>query len=160
MALIACKECKKEVSSKAEKCPHCGVRMKRETAGCGTLIAFIIFVIVMANVWNSFTTKPAPQTVNQPKEPEPFDAYRTVSATCPPIIQELSKYDYKWTDTTFNLRFKSGGSKTADPNIVTYFGDRLQMQNGLGAWMNVIYYCDINLATGKIVDVRVEHGRL
>lgn len=29
MALIKCRECTKEVSSKADKCPHCGVAVAR-----------------------------------------------------------------------------------------------------------------------------------
>jgi hypothetical protein len=45
MALIKCKECGNEVSSKAEKCPHCGVTVKEKTSGCAWL--FLILIIFM-----------------------------------------------------------------------------------------------------------------
>lgn len=34
MAMIKCKECGGEVSSKAEACPKCGVRLKAKPSGC------------------------------------------------------------------------------------------------------------------------------
>ncbi|HTB63337.1 MAG TPA: zinc ribbon domain-containing protein [Opitutales bacterium] len=44
MALTTCKECGKPVSSKAEKCPNCGVTIKVKTSGCAWL--FLILVIL------------------------------------------------------------------------------------------------------------------
>lgn len=34
MAMIKCKECGGEVSSKADACPKCGVRLKAKPSGC------------------------------------------------------------------------------------------------------------------------------
>ena len=50
MALIKCKECGSEVSSKADACPKCGVKIKKKT-GCGTmlvalLLAFLAFGVI------------------------------------------------------------------------------------------------------------------
>ena len=42
MALIACKECGKEISSKASKCPNCGVRLKMHI-----ILKIIIFFMVL-----------------------------------------------------------------------------------------------------------------
>jgi hypothetical protein len=44
MALIHCKECGKEVSSKADKCPHCGVRLK---SGCLMKLLYIVIGIII-----------------------------------------------------------------------------------------------------------------
>lgn len=45
MALINCRECSKEISNEAEKCPHCGAaRKKSHGLGTITLFAFIAFV--------------------------------------------------------------------------------------------------------------------
>lgn len=55
MALIKCKECGREVSNKAEKCPNCGVKIK--SGGCGCLsfvlvgiLSVIIFVFIIGNL--------------------------------------------------------------------------------------------------------------
>lgn len=49
MALVACKECQKDVSTKAAKCPNCGVRLKANPMWvvlwvvAGLLAAFFLF---------------------------------------------------------------------------------------------------------------------
>lgn len=57
MALIKCKECEKEVSTKAEKCPNCGAPVKKKGIGClgfsVLFIGFIVFVIVLGSVLNT-----------------------------------------------------------------------------------------------------------
>jgi hypothetical protein len=50
MALVKCKECGKEVSSKAETCPNCGVTIKKKSSspgclGTGLLIILALFFI-------------------------------------------------------------------------------------------------------------------
>lgn len=44
MAIINCKECGKEVSSKADKCPHCGIRLK---SGCLMKLVYIVIGIIV-----------------------------------------------------------------------------------------------------------------
>lgn len=56
MALTKCKECKKEVSTSAKTCPHCGVKdpgfgAKQKLGGC--LILIIIVAAVMYFVGGS-----------------------------------------------------------------------------------------------------------
>ncbi len=46
MAIIKCKECQNEISSKAEKCPYCGVKVKR--LGCGGLFVLFFIIAVIA----------------------------------------------------------------------------------------------------------------
>jgi hypothetical protein len=50
MALIKCKECGNDVSSKALTCPKCGIRIARKPMGCGTAIGIlaIIFIAIPA----------------------------------------------------------------------------------------------------------------
>jgi hypothetical protein len=51
MAMIKCPECKKEMSSQAEACPHCGAKQKKGCSiGCLTstiLVSLVIFVIFL-----------------------------------------------------------------------------------------------------------------
>ena len=46
MALIACKECGKEISDQAKICPQCGVPLRFEV-GCGTLFLVLLFAVVL-----------------------------------------------------------------------------------------------------------------
>lgn len=50
MALIACSECKKQISSKAEACPHCGARAKKKPSGCAPalLVGGLIVILIVA----------------------------------------------------------------------------------------------------------------
>lgn len=95
----------------------------------------------------------------QTKQKKP-DYYTSVSVACPPMIEHMAKYDFKWTDGWFDFKFQPRPLRTRDPDVVSYYGDKLKLQNGFGAWMNVIYYCDVNTKTGMIVNVRVKQGRL
>jgi hypothetical protein len=47
MALIKCKECKTEISSKAETCPKCGVRVAEQPMGCATSIVRLIYFVLL-----------------------------------------------------------------------------------------------------------------
>jgi len=44
MALITCKECKKEISSNASTCPHCGCN--RTTASRFWLFFFVVLAVI------------------------------------------------------------------------------------------------------------------
>lgn len=48
MALIKCKECGSTVSSKADACPSCGVRLQRKPIGCGTAVLLVIGAMFVA----------------------------------------------------------------------------------------------------------------
>ena len=53
MALIKCKECGTEVSSKAETCPKCGARVAAKPMGCGTFIGVIFLGGIIVSVFSS-----------------------------------------------------------------------------------------------------------
>ena len=69
MALIACKECGKEVSKKAETCPHCGAPLKKQPTqyGFGTLVLLGVVVIVLIGVFSSDDTS-IPSAAKTPEE--------------------------------------------------------------------------------------------
>ena len=48
MALKTCKECGKEISTKADKCPNCGAPIKKKSqVGCLGAVIIIIFVLIL-----------------------------------------------------------------------------------------------------------------
>ena len=55
MALIKCKECKKEISNKAKTCPNCGAPVKRKRLGCGALILILIIAPIIISIFTTST---------------------------------------------------------------------------------------------------------
>lgn len=45
MSLVKCKECKKEISTKAELCPHCGTKVTKRTSAF-TWIVLVILILI------------------------------------------------------------------------------------------------------------------
>lgn len=56
MALIKCKECGSEVSSKAETCPKCGARVAAKPMGCGSMIGLSIIGLILFSLISSNST--------------------------------------------------------------------------------------------------------
>lgn len=73
MALIKCKECGTEVSSKAESCPKCGAKVKAKGMGCGTLIALVFFIgiIALAHSPSKNTGSSSISSSSSPPSPDP-----------------------------------------------------------------------------------------
>jgi len=55
MALIKCKECRKEVSTKAEVCPHCGARIKEKTGYLSYIIVGTFLVLILSALFSNDT---------------------------------------------------------------------------------------------------------
>ena len=66
MALVKCKECGKEVSTKADACPNCGAKVKKPT-GCGTLIVVtLVGVLVLVIAFGGSDKGTSPTTAAAP----------------------------------------------------------------------------------------------
>ena len=76
MALIKCKECGNPVSGKAEKCPHCGVAVKRKTGGCAMFVALFGGIFLIGYIASLFpqrnstlhrpSDQPSPESAQEP----------------------------------------------------------------------------------------------
>jgi len=55
MALKKCKECGKEVSTKADLCPHCGAKQKRKGIGCGGVLLILIVIGFIGFIVSQFS---------------------------------------------------------------------------------------------------------
>lgn len=84
MALKKCKECGKEVSTKAKICPHCGAELKKERKpiGCGTAILAFILIFIIINHFSKTRDTP-----NQSKK-------KTVKTTKQQIEEPPKVIDY------------------------------------------------------------------
>jgi hypothetical protein len=79
------------------------------------------------------------------------------SAYCQDEIARLARYSVRWTDTTKFSRFRWLNKKQGS---VTFVGDKVEFQNGFGAFMPHTYECDFDPASKKVLDVRAAPGRL
>lgn len=97
MALIKCKECGSEVSSKADACPKCGARVAAKPMGCGTLIVAIILGLVIISAFSSIfsSTSRSEKPSAQPIQP----SASTAKAPSPPAPPEPgSQWNYHHND--------------------------------------------------------------
>lgn len=96
MALIACSECRREVSDKAVSCPHCGAPInqmaaipvkpqKDKNVGCGTVIAVVVAAILVG------------QCVAKVKTPSPTAAsVPAIEAPARTAAQEWERIQARW----------------------------------------------------------------
>lgn len=83
----------------------------------------------------------------------------TAGIYCVAPVERLAKNSVQWTDGALEPKFSRFRWSDASQRSVTMVGDKAQFQNGFGAYINVVYECDINVETRKVEDVRVREGR-
>ncbi|MDC0500085.1 hypothetical protein OAN58_04350 [Paracoccaceae bacterium] len=68
---------------------------------------------------------------------------------CKPKVEALAKYTFRWTDTWTESKFPSYVTVVREPYVLTISGDKIEMQNGFGAFVKTKYYCHYNTKTGE-----------
>lgn len=179
MALVNCKECKKEVSNKAKTCPHCGVKNPAVRAK-DTVIGLVAIVVAVTLVMQCMggsekgdkgkDEPAAKETAEQAAANEAAckadlqcwgDKHAiAASVACAREIEKLAKYSHKWTDGMMETKFPRFRWANKDHSAVTYIGDKIQFQNGFGAMQNHLYQCDYDPVAKLVLDVRASPGRL
>jgi len=83
MALIKCKECKTEVSSKAVACPKCGVRIASKSMGLGSIFSLLFLVVIVGYTFspNRNTNTPTPSTNINSSQPSSISVVEKTLAT-------------------------------------------------------------------------------
>jgi hypothetical protein len=69
MALTKCKECKKEVSTKADKCPHCGAPVKKQGGLLRATGVILVMLVAIPVVISLFVDRPHSDLVPAKKSP-------------------------------------------------------------------------------------------
>jgi hypothetical protein len=180
MALGNCKECKKEVSTKADRCPHCGIKnptTKAKDVLVGLLaLVFIGFVVSKCSGSDSKTadrataTKTSAETERERAEKNAQcksdlqcwgdRAIVGAGVYCKDAVERLAKYSVRWTDGTFETKFSRFRWLDKNKGLLTMVGDKAQFQNGFGAYQNVTYECDFEPEKHIVIAVRAEPGKL
>ena len=169
MAMSKCKECEKEVSSKAKKCPHCGVDNPTSKPGDALKGFILIFVVILLVVQcSSGDDSTAVDTNSDVSDAECMETLQCwgekniimAGAYCQTPIEKMAKYTHEWTDGFTTPRFSHYRWKDQSTGVVTYIGDQIKMQNGFGAWSHYTYECDFAPQNNLVLDVRAQQGRL
>lgn len=79
---------------------------------------------------------------------------------CKSYIEGLGQYAHKWTDGWLEAKFSHFRWKNKDKGVVTYMGDKIQFQNGFGAWMPHRYWCDYDTLNNVVLNARAVPGRM
>ncbi len=110
MALIKCKECGTEVSSKAETCPKCGARVAAKPMGCGTLIGVIFLGGIIISVFSSIFFSGTGSVTTPPSTSSPSTP---IANTSPVPVVPGSQWSYSQVadamskGTTYNAAVSS-----------------------------------------------------
>jgi hypothetical protein len=175
MAMVKCKECKGDVSSKAKKCPHCGIDNPAVTKG--QMLGGVLFLGIMCvalvtcmsgnESGSSSTPKKSPEEIAAEEakcrqDLQCWGSKHSISAAvyCDDQIEKLAKYSHEWTDGMLEPKISHFRWLDKEAGRVTFIGDKIKFQNGFGAWTNMVYECDFDPKTNTVFEVRAEAGRL
>lgn len=167
MALTKCKECKKEVSSSAKTCPHCGVKdpaigAKQKLGGCLVLIVifFLIWAFVGKDSDDEEKTAATPKECSNTDTQCNFDKYMVDAITkCKPLVERAAKFEFEWTDGMFDPMF-SHAKINSKKNELTFVGDKVKFANGFNAKSVMTYSCTLDLKTQNVTDFQIQSGKL
>lgn len=94
MALIKCKECGTEISSKAETCPKCGARVAAKKMGCGTLIGVIFIGGILFSVFSNNSSNYTKNVNTRSVTSSPSTISPTPPIPTPVVVVPGSQWSY------------------------------------------------------------------
>ena len=75
-------------------------------------------------------------------------------------LARLANFSHKWTDGWLEPRYTRQSWDEDSRTAFRLFGDKIQFQDGFGAWQDHIYTCRYDFERGAVIGVEVEPGRL
>jgi len=87
MALVKCKECGEEISSKAKACPKCGAKAAKKTS----LFTWLVLIIIVFVIYSANKTTTSTRTTSN---------ISTSSSTKPEIVKKIIPPKPSWNTTT------------------------------------------------------------
>ncbi|MDE1179466.1 zinc ribbon domain-containing protein [Paraburkholderia sp.] len=173
MALIKCRECGTEVSSKAPACVKCGAPVKKQMSkGAETAAGLVVFgligwILVEIFGGGSGHTGAAEKPTQTEAACNADDlqclgdkGVVAAGVYCKDDVERLATHSVKWTDGTFETKFSRFRWADKNAGTITYIGDKAEFQNGFGAYSPVTYECDLARDNKTVLDARVHEGRL
>ncbi|MDD0980700.1 hypothetical protein [Pseudomonas shahriarae] len=170
MALKPCKSCKHTVDTSAKTCPNCGVANPGVSTGSaiGGLIFLVIIIAIVVSMCSGGESDKADDKKTKVDEAAcrkdlqcAGDKYGiAASIYCKDPVSRLAKYTSRWTDGTFETKFSHFRWLNQEQGTLTFIGDKIEFQNGFGAFQRHTYECDFNPVNNQVLDVRARPGQL
>lgn len=79
---------------------------------------------------------------------------------CQSQIETQGRFGHRWTDGIAEPKISRFRWLDQAAGTLTYIGDKIEFQNGFGAWENYVYECDFDPSDNTVLAVRVSPGRL
>lgn len=176
MTQVQCKKCGVDVSVLAKSCSACGqsdpgVTNKRKVIG-GLVVAFAVAIgagIAFApdRAEPTATTVGAAETAVANDEACRADLHcwserQLVFAVgpCRRAVEKMAQHSAKWTDTVSQSKFSRSAWRDEAEGVIVYMGDRVQFQNGFGAYQNHAYTCVWDSKKQEVIEVAGKQGAL
>lgn len=167
MPLTTCKACHGQVSSDAKTCPHCGKpldtadRIAHAIPGVLTGLAVLYFISLCSGPARAPPTPPNREEVAACRADIKCTGERNAifaSFACQREMEAQAKYAARWPDDHPSWFYNEW--RDAEKSAIVYLGDRLQLQNGFGAWENYIYSCTYDPDSDHVIEVFLAAGRI
>lgn len=81
------------------------------------------------------------------------------SIACENAVERLGKFSVRWTDGMLEPKFPRVVWADEEAGTLYFGGDKIEFQNGFGAWQPHIYACKFDPATLQVLEVGAEPGR-
>lgn len=178
MAIVSCRECKKEVSTRARNCPHCGISAPGRHRPQTFAVLVVFFLIIGAAL---AVNSPTPKSVDSPKSvaalpsaPNPHadcianwaqcsdnaevvDHYKDWSlaqAKCQTAATKLAKYGRpEWPWLSFGTYLK--GKDYTVSGKATLIEPEARFKNAFGTATRTRVECRYDLRANQVIDVAV-----
>ncbi|MDC6454803.1 hypothetical protein PQY68_06125, partial [Planktomarina temperata] len=71
---------------------------------------------------------------------------------CEDYVENLAKNTFRWTDGWLEAKFpRYLVSNDEEPYVITIIGDKIEFQNGFGAWGKVTYFCKYDTKAEEVL---------
>ena len=166
MALIKCKECGKEISSKADVCPHCGKKISH--INFSYLIAWLVLIFIFYKIHscfnNFFSFEENPKTTSTSQNVQTYsfldgnwDDWINIT---PQIVEHMIKngsdVNAKGHNGTSVLMKASSRSKLEVVDVLIKYGADVNARDDNG-WTPVQYAAAIN-QDPRVIETLIQHG--
>lgn len=137
MALVNCKECKKEISSEAKICPHCGFKVKG-SFGCLPVIGAGFAALMVLSILGQ-----SPKSTSTSSS-QPLDMRQSAAGACMLFINQ-SLHDPS------SAEFDSTSEAYVDQNSATTWTVQrnVRAKNKFGALVLSTFECKIEITNGN-----------
>lgn len=71
-------------------------------------------------------------------------------ASCQISVENLAANTFRWMATEFG-NYKFPVHKVTSPGVLHLFGNRIEFQNRVGGWLRMMYTCDYDVRTAKVI---------